>query len=1271
MRHRAAALVTVLALLAGFSAHADTEVFGNVYWVTGTGGSSTHTGADSLTHAYTLSQACAIAVAGDTIKFNHSSFRGQKIAPSRSGTSQAAIVFMGDSLYPSTISVGALDFGQYSTGDTCIRVIGLRVLNSVTQTYCCTPAGLINTNYIHVESCVFDSVGFLQSHVYGKGGERSALVNCRISSDVLQMESGETSALFTGSNCGYLSGWENPNTLDYDTLMTSTIVLYNPSSGSTTVKLTGMDHMYMARNRFTITGGPNAAHGLWKMYGVQYSQFLDNWISMRNLNTDEACDECGTMYFRETTQFNNWQRDTILSMGTGLGTAWRQNELSASGSCVGRTSNNTYNQCVFRDSATAHGQGSVTWQNGSRGDTFTNNLVVSQIDYAVSMEASYNSEYPTLIANNTFICLGSGTNVSESDFNATATFYNNIYYATGAPHYVSQFTSPNGILATTDHNLYWSTGAAADSCVLWGSTKSDVGPSGTPYTANEQEYHSTFEDPLFVNVTTNAFTFDAHLKTESPARYANSGIGYGGLDRGCYQYGGTVQPPQDAVFWVAPEARGGSYTAAGTDSTAPMTLKRANENAEAGQTYVLLGGDYTADTRQLTTLCGAACTTAGLTAEIGAGVCPLKDGTAADSAKAIRFMSHWYYRAAVQGVATAADTNSYRLASITLAHSFAQVSGLTADTVAFRAQTANGSACATNANPTSWCYRPVSDSLTYCKGKVLNMQAASACAIRNCWFITPLTAGATGPVVARNYLLGGVAKLRGEEPGCINVAINDSYFRVRVNYNQHGLSIGGFSQNITFNRCQFVGDMIPSSVVVSASVPDTSAFLALRNSHHVAFNDCRFKVNSGAAETSPGYSTDSLDVCAIVFQNGFNNGTFLRDTLDLGFRAPLGAATAGAVIQILSAGGFAAGTGGANQAIQNILWSGCLVRGDYMFRQLVKTANVSHRQSVFGSKRYSPVSYALTSCDSLSFDQCTFYADSIAGGTARYRSQPAIQVMTANTKLVSMTRNIFYRAKVNRDADMGQTPSGAVVQLGGIGNRIYTDRNLYYAVAGGDDSTRTGLFQTAAMFVNGWASAGAIRDSVGLNNTPQVPYLSPVVGQEASSWWGSPAFADVGVDSTFTGALSCRVASWAAYRPATPDSAVGGVQDDTPRPGVCTTLHTTAYTPTTITVSFIAAANDSVLGRGVPSAYEIVFGTSPGIIDGSYATHVVNGTSPGSTVSVALGSGADVPLNNATIYFYAVYTRSRCGARSPLSAISCGKTQTGAATGGGDETVCQ
>jgi hypothetical protein len=170
--------------------------------------------------------------------------------------------------------------------------------------------------------------------------------------------------------------------------------------------------------------------------------------------------------------------------------------------------------------------------------------------------------------------------------------------------------------------------------------------------------------------------------------------------------------------------------------------------------------------------------------------------------------------------------------------------------------------------------------------------------------------------------------------------------------------------------------------------------------------------------------------------------------------------------------------------------------------------------------------------------------------------------------------------------------------------------------------------------------------------------------------FGSPAFADAGVDSTFSGALSCASASYLAYQPATPDSAVGGVQDNAPVPGTCRSLHTSAYAPTTITVTFTGAANDSVLNRGTPSAYEIWYGTNPTVTGGTYAVHIENGASPGSTVTAQLGSGTDPALANSTIYYYLVRVRSRCGTLGPASDVSCGKTQTGGGSGGGDETLC-
>lgn len=1286
MRRVAAAIVVALALCG--IAHADTEqIPGVTYWVSRAGGS---TGADS-SHTMTLAQACASATAGDTVRFTHAAmpgYRGQAISPARSGTFQNAIVFIGDPVYPSSIVIGGIDFGYLAASrDTCIRVSGFRILNTTTTSNASDGVGLIASHYIHLKNCVIDSLRCVNDYVLGKGSEHSRIDSCTFNIGGTGLH-----RLWFGSNdqapagCPQIGGqdWYSTNHADWDTLSNSSLNVNSQDYGPM-LRWNFLEHFTCSRNHFTAIAGTDAVQGMWKEYGVRYSEFLDNYISLRNLNAcpmdANACNECGMEYIRETSAFNNWQRDTTIK----LGGTYQNTYLTASGTCGGVTYDNVYNACVFRDSchtaqptgtaSCAGGQGTpsdhggVAWQNGSRGCQFTNNLVVVQYGEAANFEAfsTAGTNYAfSLVEGNTFVSLESGKRASDQDWDDTSIFRNNIYYSTGNPAAVSFFTN-DGVTSTTDFNMYWSTGGDSTKAVSWNSVVGLVGPTEVADGYNGQEVHSTFHDPKFVNVTTNALTFDAHLKTGSPA----IGTGFGGRDIGAYQFGGVIQPPVDTlkIIYVAPEARGGSYTGgagfpAAGDSTAPITLKRANEMANAGMTFVLLGGDYTADTEYRPSLCATGCVT--LTAELGRGICPLSSGTGATPSKSVRFMSLWYYRAAILGTATATDTNSYRVGNITLARSFVHVAGVSGDTIIFRAQTWDGANCASTSTPASWCYRPVSDSLVYCKGVRLQMQAASNCYVRSCWFITPLRAGASGAAAAQNYLLGGAAKLRGEQPECNGVWISDTYFRVRVNYNQQAISIGGQSLSIYFNRCQFYGDMIPSGVTPISTYTDTCVFLALRNAHDVFLTDCRFRINSGAAETNPIYGVaDSLSIYAIAMSNGFNHGTFTRDTLDLGFRAPLGSATTGVGIQIGTLGGF--GSPSANQPIENVTFTGCLVRGDYLWRQSAKLANSSFRQSVLGNKRHSAM-YVGSNCDTLSFDQCTFYSDSLAAGTQRYRSQPAfLSAVPLNSQPMVVTRCLFYRAKVSIDAPTVGYPSGAIVQYGcppSDATKFRADNNLFYSVAAADDSTRASSSQAAALYVGGWASSGAIRDSVALANTPVVPYLPYHTGSEARSLFGSPAFADAGVDSTFSGALSCQYASWNAYRPATTDSAVGGVQDNAPTPGVCTSLDTTASAPTTITVSFVGAANDSVLNRGTPSGYEIWYGTNASVTGGTYVIHYTAGVAPGSTVTAQLGVGSEAALTNNTVYFFFVRVRSRCGALGPPSVVQCGVTRASSGVSG-------
>jgi len=467
------------------------------YYVSPTGSGSN---AGTPAAPWSMSKANSSLLAGDVAVLLPGTY-GTGIAPANSGSSYSKfIAYVGSVETPATTIVPSINFGSGSTARHHVSAKGVTVTSSTTM---------------HAPNDSLSSIVQTTGTFYIElGGDDCVVANSAFNGDRLWIEGGTNSSTAT--------------TVNRDTLYNNAFNLYMDGFGAA-IKVSTTDGLYLKRNRFLTTIGPNGDHGTFKVYGSRNGRFNDNLFDITVLRPSVGCDDCGQSYFRDYTMFNVFLRDTFNLRGTNYNAMF----LTASGSFSGSCNGNKWDSCVFRQEAPG-GPGVLYWQNGADADTIINCVVISQTQIPIVMAGVDNN---ALIDHNTFVYLGTNGHAGDTyaggafDWGGPGTVSNNIFYSPRGGTFaygVSSAALSAGY--TGDNNLLYNGGSG--SSLMWASTGTSPGASGTACKSATDECHSKYGDPLLVGGA-DVWTFDPHLKLGSPAIAADAS----GSDVGALRYG--------------------------------------------------------------------------------------------------------------------------------------------------------------------------------------------------------------------------------------------------------------------------------------------------------------------------------------------------------------------------------------------------------------------------------------------------------------------------------------------------------------------------------------------------------------------------------------------------------------------------------------------------------------------------------------------------------------------------------------------------------------
>lgn len=487
-------------------------------------GSATNPGTPAA--PWTLAKANASLVAGDVAILAPGDYGATAIAPANSGSSYSRfIAYVGNLSSPASTIVTRVSLGQGVSARQHISVKGVKI-NSTTVLY--SPRDSIAW-------CLFAGVLDLELGAN----------DCVIANSTLN-----------GEKVTFNGGTNGPNAvlLARDTVYNCTFNLYMNGFGPA-LRINSTDQLNISRSRFLITIGPTGDHGTWKMYGSRRGKIVDCLFDIQSLRSPVGCDECNLSYIRDYSTFNAFVRDTFLLHGSNALTL----NMSAPGDFPRSTQGNKWDSCIFRSTVPSQYAAAVFWYGHAQADTIINSTVVvsgSSGLLPIQMDSFHGS---CLVKNNTFVQLGSagaayvGSASSTDSWSGTNSIYNNIFYVKpgGGSSALGYDALKVGTSYAGDRDLFFCPNPSTSSIDIDNpSSLTGPGPSGRLCTSYGDECSSLYGDPLFAGVTSDALTFDAHLRAGSPA----IGAGIGGVDIGALPFGsgGADTSPPSAVTNLAP-----------------------------------------------------------------------------------------------------------------------------------------------------------------------------------------------------------------------------------------------------------------------------------------------------------------------------------------------------------------------------------------------------------------------------------------------------------------------------------------------------------------------------------------------------------------------------------------------------------------------------------------------------------------------------------------------------------------------------------------------
>lgn len=296
--------------------------------------------------------------------------------------------------------------------------------------------------------------------------------------------------------------------------------------------VSSLTQQYWKRLRVNDAISASGTKGMLKIYYLQRSLIEDSYFDLSSTRdlTGPACDECNTSYWRDSTQYNNWNRDTLY-----WHSAYKMAALmNASGSLSNSNRGNHFDSCLFVRSAPSGGTGpdSVAWSwydTATASDSITNCVFINGDPLSMPIEANLWGA-AAVFDHNTVVNLGTASRSRQASWNTmsgAAKITNNIFYSDSAAVARGMDGSALVLDAGTaaaysgNTNLFYSANASSGS-IYSGGVSYSPGSGGSQCATFGEECASRRGNPFFVGGAT-PITFDASLTAGSAARFGSDG----------------------------------------------------------------------------------------------------------------------------------------------------------------------------------------------------------------------------------------------------------------------------------------------------------------------------------------------------------------------------------------------------------------------------------------------------------------------------------------------------------------------------------------------------------------------------------------------------------------------------------------------------------------------------------------------------------------------------------------------------------------------------
>lgn len=558
---------------------------GATLWVSPTGGASTHTGADSLTHAMTLAEACSAGAPGDVVRFKvGGGDYPDAVFPKVNGTIGSRLSFVGSMANPTAIRVrgvhlgpgsgaNAHDWGHYVTAKWLFSTI------PVDGTWEVSGMAPLGDSLLKI-TCTNQYVGM---NMAGPGGVADSL---SIAGAVADSTSPADCAAYCVPCCkpqipylGFISADSYAPVLNSTIQNSAFTVSVNVDGDFLLAKTNYAQGCKFINNTYNVNIiGVNFCFGS-EMYWLGHNQVQGctyNWNVSGQIR--------GTAGFwsnRSQSSFNRYFGNTVNLSGaaTGNGNVFRLTNAGNTGT-NGTETNCYYGYNVIRNTGRVNSSGMLLYYDSCHRDTMEWNVAATTTnDPVLGMDSG--TDLDSLVCrHNVFISGGPSVKLNYGHGIANR-FVDNIYYQT-TPNSGAGFETavlPASGCALDSAGTFFSCGGLRTKAIGLGPTGSVT--DGAPGAGGGfgQSGYAVWGSPRLADST--VATVNPCLLTGSYACGPASPFLWDGFAGSC----GTIAA---GGIYVSPS--GGST---GSDAAHPQTLAWANTNAPADGHVFLAAGTYT------------------------------------------------------------------------------------------------------------------------------------------------------------------------------------------------------------------------------------------------------------------------------------------------------------------------------------------------------------------------------------------------------------------------------------------------------------------------------------------------------------------------------------------------------------------------------------------------------------------------------------------------------------------------------------------------------